>query len=196
MTSANPQADWTSNGVKYNKEVRIFALLIGFFVLFLPAAGKADFATSTSFILERGVIDTGGGRATSGGYGLETSIGQPGIGISSSTSFILRGGFLNFSVSAPSVATTTTPTSTATTSTPGGNTGFTAPSAPGTPPVITPEIIKACDFNDDSRCNIVDLSIMLYYYEEKGPTIVRYDLNSNLAVDFPDVSVLMYYWTG
>ncbi|KKW16571.1 MAG: hypothetical protein UY56_C0014G0006 [Parcubacteria group bacterium GW2011_GWA1_50_14] len=195
MASANPQADWTSNGVKYNKEVRIFALLISFFVLFLPAVGKADLATSTNFILERGVIDTGGSHATSSGYGLETSIGQPGTGISSSTSFILRGGFLNFSVSVPSAATTT-PTSTATTSAPGGNTGFSAPGAPATPPVITSEIIKACDFNDDSRCNIVDLSIMLYFYEERGVAIARYDLNLNLAVDFPDVSVLMYYWTG
>jgi hypothetical protein len=62
-------------------------------------------------------------------------------------------------------------------------------------PPPPPEIVKKCDFNRDNRCNLIDLSIMLFYWEQAGGRIARYDLNNNGIVDFPDVSVLMYYWT-
>ena len=58
------------------------------------------------------------------------------------------------------------------------------------------EVVALCDFNEDSRCNIIDLSILLFFYERSGPEIARYDLNQNNAVDFPDISVMMFYWTG
>jgi len=158
----------------------------------------ADLATSTNFVIERGVIDTGGGEATSTSFRSRSSIGQPGTGISSSTSFILRGGFLYFAEGAPAVSTsvsTTTvpapaPAPSAGTSGPYPIAGLRPHRAP------TPEQINVCDFNADKRCNIIDLSIMLFYYQQTGRTIARYDLDSNGIVDFRDVSVLMFYWTG
>ncbi len=76
----------------------------------------------------------------------------------------------------------------------GVGTRVSMPWLPPRPPT-PPEIIKKCDFNLDSRCNLVDLSIMLYYWNQTGPQIARYDLNNNAIIDFPDVSILMYYWT-
>ncbi|MEK7193508.1 MAG: hypothetical protein AAB652_01845 [Patescibacteria group bacterium] len=174
-------------------EKGITVFIIGF-LLGLPFLVLADSATSTNFKIEAGVIDVGGSGATSSGFNLRTSIGQPGTGISTSTSFVLRGGFLNFPAVTPATPLTppAPPPSGGTVQVPPTGGGGIPPKAQK--PVITPEIIKKCDFNDDGRCNIVDLSIMLFYYEEFGPKISRYDLNGNKTVDFPDVSVLMFYW--
>lgn len=63
------------------------------------------------------------------------------------------------------------------------------------PPPLVPPSYQCIDFNGDYRVDIVDLSILLYYYN--GPPEVEcYDLNNNGLVDFPDVSILMYYWTA
>jgi hypothetical protein len=185
---------------RYTEEVkRYFSLVAIALLLFVPSLANADRATSTSFILERAVIDAGGELSTSSAFRERSSIGQPAVGISSSTSFILRGGFLYFGV--PSVATSApqpTPSpgpAVQVPAAPGGGGGpFLFP--PGEEGVLPPEIIRLCDFNNDNRCNIVDLSIMLFYYEETGAQIARYDLNRSNRVDFPDVSVLMFYWTG
>jgi hypothetical protein len=56
--------------------------------------------------------------------------------------------------------------------------------------------IQKVDLSGDCRVDLVDLSILLYYYGKKGAEISRYDFNDNFAVDFPDVSVMMFYWTG
>ena len=170
-----------------------FALFILLSVL-LPFIVFADSASSTNFLIESGVIDIGGNQATSTNFSGRSSLGQVGTGISSSTSFILKGGFLYFpSLVAP--AATGAPPTPPPTPTPqptgGGGTGFLYP-----PKIIPPEIIAKCDFNGDGRCNIIDLSIILYYYGMSGTAVRRYDLNGNNAVDFPDLSVMMFYWTG
>ncbi|KKW46333.1 MAG: hypothetical protein UY96_C0006G0005 [Parcubacteria group bacterium GW2011_GWB1_56_8] len=166
----------------------LFLVLIRF-----PFIAFADQASSTNFRIESGVVDAGGEKATATSFILRTSLGQPATGISSSTSFILRGGFLNFPLPVTATATpTTTP--------PGGGGTVGVPPAGGgvLPPVgfYPPSIIKKCDFNDDRRCNLIDFSILLFFYEQTGAPVARYDLNSNTRVDFPDISVLMYYWTG
>ena len=56
--------------------------------------------------------------------------------------------------------------------------------------------LQRVDLNGDCRVDIIDLSILLFYYDQSGPAIARYDLSDNGLVDLPDVSVLMYYWTG
>jgi hypothetical protein len=168
--------------------MKLTAALAGILLIALPFSVFADSATSTSFHIESGVIDAGGTRTTSSNYGLRSSIGQPATGISTSTSFILRGGFLNFPL--PVVVPPVTPTAPL----PGILVGGGA--FAGLPPEIQEKIIKRCDFNGDMRCNLVDLSILLYYYDRIGSAIARYDLNSNDRVDFPDISVMMYYWTG
>jgi hypothetical protein len=64
------------------------------------------------------------------------------------------------------------------------------------PPPIVPPLLQCIDFNGDNHVNLVDLSIMLYYYDEPNPIGGCYDLNQDGTVNFPDVSILMYYWTG
>lgn len=86
----------------------------------------------------------------------------------------------------------------------GGGTGFIEPprGRPTTtpplavPPPLLPPTLQRVDFSGDNRIDIIDLSIILFYYEQAGPQASRYDLNRNGVVDFPDVSILMFYWTG
>ena len=177
--------------------MRPLVVLVFFFVLaVLPAMVLADLSTSTNFRAPRQIIDVGGGRATSTNFQAEQSTGQPGTGISTSTNFILKGGFLYFDNPAAPAAPTPTPQPS-----PSGGGGSELVKALARlalqrrPPPL-PEDVARCDFNADNRCNLIDLSIMLFYYERLGPEIARYDLNISGSVDFPDVSVLMFYWTG
>jgi len=88
----------------------------------------------------------------------------------------------------------------------GGGTGFykppfplgvptTTPPFPIPPPFIAPPLQRV-DCNADNHIDIVDLSIMLFYYGQPPPFPPCVDLNLNGKVDFPDVSILMFYWTG
>jgi hypothetical protein len=54
---------------------------------------------------------------------------------------------------------------------------------------------KRCDLNNDKRVNLLDFSIMAFWYKRLGfPDKV--DLNSDKKVDLSDVSILAYCWTG
>ena len=64
-----------------------------------------------------------------------------------------------------------------------------------TPPPLIPPVFQMLDLNGDYRIDIVDLSILLYYYERSDDAALRYDSSKNGTVDFPDVSIMMYYWT-
>jgi hypothetical protein len=67
----------------------------------------------------------------------------------------------------------------------------------GTENILTPET-GACpakaDFNNDCRVDLVDFSILAYWYKKPNfpPEI---DLNKDSAVDLVDFSILAYYWT-
>lgn len=51
------------------------------------------------------------------------------------------------------------------------------------------------DFNADCRVNLIDFSIISYWYKRLGfPKKV--DLNSDGKVSFVDFSIVAYYWTG
>jgi len=52
------------------------------------------------------------------------------------------------------------------------------------------------DFNVDGYIDFVDFSILLYYFDKRGPVLVRYDLNEDQLVDLVDISIFMYYWNG
>lgn len=52
------------------------------------------------------------------------------------------------------------------------------------------------DFNGDGRINIIDVSIMIYWYKKAVPAGFFADLNQNGLVDMPDFSILVFYWTG
>lgn len=77
----------------------------------------------------------------------------------------------------------------------GGTSYVTSSTLPASPPLLSPEF-QVADFNGDNKVDIIDLSILLYYYGRCGLDVTRYDLNQDGCVDFPDVSILMYYWTG
>lgn len=158
--------------------------------LFLLLTGSSAFATdysSTNFTVKDPVIVPGSRFATSSGFQLWSVVGEPAIGLSSAATFTLKGGFLYFPAPAAATSTPVVP-----------------PAAPYrfyggvvTPAYPPPRPVSGtCDFNDDGECGIADLSILLFYYGRSGPAIARYDLSKNNIVDFPDISILFYYWTS
>ncbi len=52
------------------------------------------------------------------------------------------------------------------------------------------------DLNCDGFVNLVDFSILLYYWQQSNPANARADVNSDGIVDVIDFSVMLYYWTG
>lgn len=95
-----------------------------------------------------------------------------------------------------SVSTTTPPTTIILTG--GGGPGTPLPTS-ALPEELQPPCdnlpLQRVDFSGDCRVDIVDLSILLFYFDLSGSTIARYDLSNNNLIDLPDISVLMYYWT-
>ena len=54
---------------------------------------------------------------------------------------------------------------------------------------------KKCDLNNDDRVNLLDFSIMAFWYKRLGfPEKV--DLNTDKSVNLTDLSILAYCWTG
>ena len=54
---------------------------------------------------------------------------------------------------------------------------------------------KRCDLNDDGRVNLLDFSIMAFWYKRYSfPPKV--DLNTDQVVNLTDLSILAYCWTG
>ena len=54
---------------------------------------------------------------------------------------------------------------------------------------------RKCDINGDGRVNLLDFSIMAFWYKRTGfPSTV--DLNGDNRIDLSDVSILAYCWTG
>lgn len=52
-----------------------------------------------------------------------------------------------------------------------------------------------CDLNGDARVNILDYSIMAYWYKRSGFPI-KVDLNGDGKTNLADFSILAYCWTG
>ncbi|MCF7843392.1 hypothetical protein K9M47_00665 [Candidatus Gracilibacteria bacterium] len=52
-----------------------------------------------------------------------------------------------------------------------------------------------CDLNNDGRVNLLDFSIMAFWYKRLGFPI-RVDLNSDGRINLTDLSILAYCWTG
>lgn len=58
------------------------------------------------------------------------------------------------------------------------------------------EICKGADLNFDEKVNIVDFSILLYFWGQKKPANVCVDINRDGMVNIFDFSIMMYWWTG
>ena len=68
----------------------------------------------------------------------------------------------------------------------------------GTKNVATDLPVKTAlkgDLNDDKRVNLVDFSIMAYWYKRPSP-LTTVDLNNDGEIDLVDFSIMAYYWTG
>jgi hypothetical protein len=63
-------------------------------------------------------------------------------------------------------------------------------------PILPTTSCGIADFNCDGRVNLIDLSILLSHYGQSVPVDSPYNLDHSGVVDFPDLSILMYYWTG
>jgi hypothetical protein len=64
---------------------------------------------------------------------------------------------------------------------------------------ITAESTPACplkgDLNGDCRVNLIDFSILAYWYLRPNPP-AKYDLNGDGKINLVDFSIMAYYWTG
>ena len=87
------------------------AVSVGLALLLLAAGALAQ--TGGGFDLSWSTVDGGGG-ASSGGFSLEGTIGQPDAGTLSGGGFTLQGGFWPAADSPPTATATSTPTATAT----------------------------------------------------------------------------------
>lgn len=66
--------------------------------------------------------------------------------------------------------------------------------------LATKELRNQCstipaDLNCDGRVNLTDLSILLYYWQQKGAGI-KADINKDGIVNLIDFSVMLYWWTN
>lgn len=57
------------------------------------------------------------------------------------------------------------------------------------------ECLLKADLNDDCRVNLIDFSILAFWYKKPNPP-QKDDLNSDGKVDIVDFSIMAYYWTG
>lgn len=191
---------------KYREEILIFSwclvsilvVLSLIFVAFRVPAVQATTFDSTSFKVLDPIIHIFGGLSTSSGFRQYEAGSQPAIGISTSSSFILKGGFLYF----PGVPTPSpTPTVSPTLPPAGGGGGL------GGPPLAIPRVFpREIDFNKDGRVDLVDASIMLHWWEKRiaarevaavlALNQFPPDPNGDSFVNIFDLSILLFYWTG
>ena len=59
-----------------------------------------------------------------------------------------------------------------------------------------PKQCQGPDLNFDGKVDIVDFSILLYFWKQTNPSNVCADINANGAVDIFDFSIMMWGWTG
>lgn len=54
---------------------------------------------------------------------------------------------------------------------------------------------KKSDVNSDAKINLVDFSILAYWYKRDNPP-ENVDLNADGKIDLVDLSIMAFYWTG
>jgi hypothetical protein len=66
---------------------------------------------------------------------------------------------------------------------------------------VAKEVEKTCkkpDLNCDNKVNLIDFSILAYWYKRPltKEAKQKVDLNGDGKVDLVDFSIMAYYWTG
>jgi len=179
----------------------LVAISLIFVVFRVPAAQATEF-TSPSFKVLDPVLDIFGGESQSTSFIQLQAGGQLSIGISTSSSFILKSGFLYFPgppTPAPSPSVSPAPI---------GGVGLGgARLFPASPPPRRPTP-RFVDLNGDGRINLIDVSILLYWWAKNvtpqalaaiGLPAFDFpspDINADLRVDIVDLSIILFYWTG
>ena len=63
--------------------------------------------------------------------------------------------------------------------------------------IVPPSFVcRGADLNFDGKVDIIDFSILLYFWGETSPENICADINQDQIVDLVDFSIMMYYWTG
>jgi hypothetical protein len=62
--------------------------------------------------------------------------------------------------------------------------------------LVLPSKCRGADLNFDGDVNIVDFSILLYFWGQKKPANRCADINLDGIVNIVDFSIMMYWWTG
>jgi len=57
-------------------------------------------------------------------------------------------------------------------------------------------VCKGADLNFDGKVNIIDFSILLYFWKQTKPANICVDINRDGIVNIIDFSIMMYWWTG
>jgi hypothetical protein len=52
------------------------------------------------------------------------------------------------------------------------------------------------DINKDGKVDLIDFSILLFYWGKSNPVQARADINHDSVVNIIDFSVMLYYWTA
>lgn len=69
---------------------------------------------------------------------------------------------------------------------------FSGTTPPGT---IPPQLSGCVDYSKDGRINLVDFSILLFWFNKENPPR-EIDCNADNRINIKDFSILMYFWTG
>ncbi len=63
-------------------------------------------------------------------------------------------------------------------------------------PIPTSACNKNGDLNNDKRVNIVDFSILLFFWNQTNPRNPCVDINKDKIVNIFDFSIILFWWTG
>ncbi len=55
---------------------------------------------------------------------------------------------------------------------------------------------KPADINTDGKVNLIDFSILLFYWKQKNPANPRADINGDGTVNLIDFSIMLFQWDG
>lgn len=61
------------------------------------------------------------------------------------------------------------------------------------------KLIDSCqgaDLNFDGKTNLIDFSILLYFWKQENPSSICSDINRDRHVNLIDFSIMMYWWNG
>jgi len=62
--------------------------------------------------------------------------------------------------------------------------------------LVLPRKCRGADLDFDGKVNIVDFSILMYFWHSISPENICADINQDGIVDLVDFSIMMYWWTA